>query len=235
MFVQEKGEISIEKLQIGDIVATSHKGHTSRVYSLAHNDGERRAEYLQIITDSGDRIEISGNHMMFVNHQPKLAQHVKVGDRLDETQTVTEIQVVTRRGLYAPLTENGRIMVSGVQASTYVGLLDVDTGIQVFVYHSVLSLLRLVCKFHFGSCKAETYSKQGYANTVVGFLKFTDALSQYHPSVQWSLVIVAAPTLAILRLFEVIASNTVILALCCFFVFRYKQARVATSRKGKLL
>merc|ERR1711862_310519 len=57
-----------------------------------------------------------------------MGDSIKVGDNLRADHgtftSVTKIQTVTRKGVYAPLTPSGSIVVNGIVASTYVSMQD---------------------------------------------------------------------------------------------------------------
>ena len=152
--VLDRGTIKISELRAGDLVKTANsREEYSRVYSIAHKDKYGATDYLQITTNDGSVLEISEYHMVLVGTKATLAKDVQVGDKLDasNSQEILKIRKVKRQGRYAPLTENGQILVSGVLASNYVGLLhDQEANWQAFVYHAILVPLRLVCKFNFG-------------------------------------------------------------------------------------
>ena len=202
VIVEGKGKVSIDKLKVGDLVVTSHKGDLSRVYSLAHNDPNGQTEYLQISTDTGDTIEISGSHMLFVNNKLTLAKDVVVGNFLGDSQKVVEIGTITRRGMYAPLTENGEILVSGVRSSSYVGILKTSLSMQAFVYHAGLAPLRIVCGFHFGFCKAESYSVNGYASHIAYLIKPAQQIYTYPPIIQMMVLVLVLPIVVFFLLLE---------------------------------
>jgi len=62
--------------------------------------------------------------MLFVDGKPVRADSVKPGDMLG-TYKVTDISVVKRNGVFAPMTETGEeIVVNGIRSSSYVALTD---------------------------------------------------------------------------------------------------------------
>merc|ERR1712032_266081 len=69
-------------------------------------------------------LELSPNHLIYVkdNKNPISASSVKLGDKLltvEGEKEVLEINMITRDGLYNPLTMDGTIIVDGVAASVY--------------------------------------------------------------------------------------------------------------------
>lgn len=179
--VRGKGHISMDSLRIGDYIRAGN-GQFSQVYSFGHLDRDAEAEFLQIYyTDSlleERTIEVTLAHMLFVSGKTVRASQVKVGDMLDETSAkVTEIKTVKRRGVYAPVTMSGDLVVSGALASSYVALLDHATIDQHAAAHAIFTPLRLICSFKFDICKNETYT-DGISNWVVSILPFVGKLNE---------------------------------------------------------
>lgn len=124
--------VLLKDLQVGDYVLTG--GNTYQpVYAFAHRNPTKEAEFLQIVTTANSSfskqqhqgpLEITDQHLLFVQgqHHPVRAESVRVGDILRGGKTVVRIDRVSRRGVYAPLTEAGEIVVNGVVASSYVTL-----------------------------------------------------------------------------------------------------------------
>jgi Hint module len=108
-------------------------------------------------------LEISVKHLILVERKDQKyhipASDVRVGDILSGQQ-VESIQLVTRRGVYAPLTQSGEILVNGFVASNYVKQLDLPTLLSfdqhVFV-HMLFHPQRLFCHYLIEVCKREIY------------------------------------------------------------------------------
>lgn len=183
--------IPMESLQIGDHVRVRDKDdgsgqhRYSLVYSFGHLDRTAPAEYLQIhvhqqgaSTQNHNQnkmhpLEIAPDHMLYVNtssHQIKFlpAKDVRVGDRLvapdAATVVVTAIRTVQRRGVYAPLTVDGDLAVSGVVASSYVTVQELQP---LFSYeqqhrlqHAAFAWPRLACRWTPQWCRTETYNAE---------------------------------------------------------------------------
>ena len=138
-----KGVVGIDLLELGDMVKVADGSHFSKVYSLAHKDDTSTTKYNQIfVKGSSQPLEITDDHLLVV---------------LQEVVSVKTI--VVRQGLYAPLTDDGTILVSGIAASCYIAVLPmlVPLSVQAWVDHSVLALFRLGC-FPMGRPTAETYT-----------------------------------------------------------------------------
>lgn len=128
------------------------------------------------------------------------AQNVKVGDKLlingsisaDKVNSgntkengqldfavVDRIETVRRRGVYAPITDTGSIVVSGVVASSYVAFFDeaiFSAGLQHSASHAILAPHRMMCgsgvfEYWFGTCQErETYTEHGISNFIAPIL-----------------------------------------------------------------
>jgi len=220
-----RGKVSMMDLQIGDYVESSPAGQFSRVYSLLHIDVDAEATYLQIYIAGFDNpLEISEEHLLFVNGKPVRAKHVKIGDILLRQSQVQAIMSVKRRGVYAPATESGEIMVSGVHVSSYVAWMDIDPSLMILVSHAALSPLRIACALDFGFCERETYTN-GLSDRVLGWVKLTENIKNYSPAVQLSVVIAAAPVVACAFALELILlPHIVVGGLGLLFLFGRKTS-----------
>lgn len=161
--VQGKGFIQMDSLEIGDY-ARAENGKFSRVFSFAHLDNEVETDFFQISAEGLETpLEITGRHFVFVSDKAIRADSVKVGDMLGNNM-VSDIQTIKRKGVYAPVTESGNIMVSSVLASSYVSFLDKIYLDENMMTHMFFAPQRVACNINFSWCKNETYSKDGYSN-----------------------------------------------------------------------
>ncbi|CAB9521813.1 Desert hedgehog protein [Seminavis robusta] len=165
----DKGLIPMKDLEIGDMVKTEEhqSGASCRydpVYAFAHYERKSKADFLQFSLEHKQMLEVTSEHLVYLYglSQPVRAGSVRVGDVLqannDGAVRVRRIRTVSREGLYAPLTQNGKIFVNGVQASNYVALqsqsnrdLQLAGDIMAISHHDVahlvLSPFRLHCRF----------------------------------------------------------------------------------------
>lgn len=132
-------------------------------------------------------LEITGRHLMYVVGKGFIrADEVRIGDKLqiylhpesgsDEnpkrninkmtTALVNKIGSVKRKGVYAPITESGDLIVSGVRASSYYAFLDgIPSSVQHTLTHFFFAPHRLLCSnYDFGLCENETHTDDGYTN-----------------------------------------------------------------------
>merc|ERR1719343_1072600 len=160
--VQGQGMTSMDAVKVGDYVRTGNADF-SRVFSLAHLDHDVEADYLQIYTDGLQKpLEITGMHMLFSSGNAVRADEVSVGDMLG-TNKVTDIRSIKRNGVYAPVTESGEIVVSGIRASSYYAFLDRVPFNQHVMSHFFFAPLRMMCSFDFKMCENEGHTN-GYTN-----------------------------------------------------------------------
>jgi hypothetical protein len=175
---ENRGEILMSNLQLGDMVATSHSTF-ELVYSFGHRTELLDATYLSI---SPSNLEITADHMLFLHGGRAVpASVLEVGDRLANGDIITAMQQVTRTGAYAPFTSSGTIVVNGVLVSNYVALQGSEylsivglDGIMVktpFTYHWLAHTFeaphRLWCTY-VSSCTLEHYTDQGVSTWVHG-------------------------------------------------------------------
>lgn len=166
--------IPIQDLRIGDYVKTGVDSF-SRVYSFGHFEAEVETTFLQIFTKKSltKPIEISADHMIFVDKEAIPAGAVKVGHYFTlgngELDEVVKIKSVIRVGAYAPFTHTGTIVVNDIVASNYVsfealsGVLSAG-GFKIASYqwiaHVVQAPHRLYCTL-LSNCKTESYTPEG--------------------------------------------------------------------------
>jgi hypothetical protein len=184
--VEGMGPVAMKDLKVGDKIL-SGSGDYQPVWAFGHFDTEKSTEFLQIHTNKQQApLEITGAHMVFLNGKsnPVRADSVKVGDALQDGSaglSVKKISTVTRKGLYAPLTPDGTLMVDGIKASSYITLQDeavehvelqhgVKAMSQHFGIHLVLSPLRMLCRgVSPGVC--QMYDADGMPHYVSGGIK----------------------------------------------------------------
>jgi len=188
--VQGKGLVSIDSLQIGDLVRAG-SNRFSRVYSFIHLDHDAEANFLQIHTAGWDTpLEMTPEHMVFVDGTAVRASQVKVGDILGENK-VSAIKPIKRRGVFAPVTESGDIVVSGALASSYAAVVTYAPVNQHYGAHAFFAARRLVCALNFDICEGETYV-DGFPTWLSSVIHFV-AIVEDNPAIQFCVSILALP------------------------------------------
>ena len=126
----------MHSLQIGEKVQVVSNGsiYLQPVISFIHREEEKLQEFLSITTTNNSNLKITEDHLLFVekNGLPQAipARGVKIGDtvyvkqnELIGTGTVKEISIVYEKGVYAPVTSSGTILINDVHTSCYFDVL----------------------------------------------------------------------------------------------------------------
>jgi Hint module len=132
----------MDQLAVGDRVRVG-PSEFSTVFMFTHKlGGEDKREFVRIDVASGDSITATAGHYLFAGGSLKTAASVRAGDSLTlatgALSTVTEVSRVLMSGLYNPQTEDGRIVVDGIVASTYT------QTVHPSVAHALLAPLRFM-------------------------------------------------------------------------------------------
>jgi len=216
--VLNKGTIYMKDLELGDHVVTGNlKNPYQLVYSFGHFEAEESMEYYQIST-TGNSVQrplmISKEHLLYVQSKagPVRADSVRVGDVLrakhQTSVTVTNIDKVMKKGMYAPLTADGAIIVNGIIASAYIGISEksdefVEVGgvvlplTQADGIHLWLSPLRLFC-MGVNSKPCESLNENGINHFVQFGMDFGNWVEQQCGLVQSVIFIMALSVTSLL-------------------------------------
>jgi Hint module/Trypsin len=192
--VQGRGEVTMEQLQIGDMVQVAG-GNFEAVYSFCKKNADTIVDYLHIYTaDLNKPLVISPNHLVYVvvvsskGSAPPTAvegRTVRVGDSLvmaDGTLTkVVQLAQGDKRGFYAPYTSSGTIIVNQLQASVYAstvtgplsspGRTTSSSPIRLFQQQDLYWLSqahhRLLCQISWTTCQNEAYGSVTSLSNIV--------------------------------------------------------------------
>jgi hypothetical protein len=197
---QQKGTIPISDLRVGDRVRTKGGEYTT-VYSLGHWDPVRTADFLHLRFSDGTALELSDDHMIYVNGAFVAAKTVRVGDEVDgafgERKHVTDIVRTSSNGLYAPLTEAGHLLVSDVLSSSYVDVMELGYGHELA--HWMLAPVRMYCSWA-KNCRHETHAS-GISNLIHPLVDVSLSIKTLYRPAQYMLVAVGATLMAPLNAF----------------------------------
>lgn len=198
--VQDAGVVSMDQLQIGDMVLTKGNKYEP-VYSFGHHKIDRRAEFLRIFSAGTDKpTEVSREHLLLSvgptgNKGVWIpAEMLKVGDMLfkggdsGSLVAITKIRTATLQGVFAPFTKSGTVVVNGIVASSYIGYqqseyLMIGEWTTPFSFqwlaHTFESGHRLACNYAV-DCQKETYTDDGVSHWVDTPHQATRWLLQQH-------------------------------------------------------
>jgi Hint module len=245
--VKDKGNVPINQLKIGDYVKSGKNDDDyTQVYGFGHYGRDWEDDFLQIHfhenTNSSHPavllpapLEISYRHLVFVerNHKQSTMQasDIKVGDELVGPKSkVQSIRTVRRRGVYAPLTYSGDIVVSGVRASNYVHVLDLNGS--VWDHHTIAHILffpqRLFCTFFLDTCKKETYTEGGYGWFAYFIVNIGSSVNDHGGWAFLFLLLLSMPTLAILYAMEATANvdkNRLVMAIISVLILKRSKSK----------
>ncbi|CCD69463.1 HintN domain-containing protein [Caenorhabditis elegans] len=141
------GKKRMDQVGIGDLVLTGNLTATyyTPIITWMHREPENRYNFYTIMTEYGKMLAVSAKHLIYrnlcdenyaeyVKYLPKgrnvvYAEELKVGDCLVllykgkfRQQRVMRISITERKGIYAPITKNGRIIVNDIVASVFSGI-----------------------------------------------------------------------------------------------------------------
>jgi len=193
VFVQGKGAITMESLEVGDFVKVG-EGY-ERVYGFAHRVPDKHTEFVQLQFNEGTPLEMSGEHLVFVDGKtnPVRADSIQVGDRLQANSdaVVQKVELVARNGIYSPLTSSGTIEVNGITASNYVSFqkqnneyVEFQGGIEIMSSHDAAHIAMTPYRFYctnLATCDANT-AMPLYVSKGIELIEWS---MKQHISVQW--------------------------------------------------
>jgi hypothetical protein len=223
--VQGEGLVTMDSLKIGDFVRAG-KDKFSRVYSFLHLDHDVEAEFLQIQAEGlKTPLEITSDHMVFVNNAPIRASQIKVGDMLGDNK-VADIKSVKRRGVYAPATEAGDIVVSGALASSYAAVRSYTPINQHTEAHALFSIRRMVCAFNFNFCKNEIYTEDGFPQWLSPLISFA-LITRRNPLAQLFISVVGLPLIATAYTLEQSMHYPIVFVMVIVGIFTFKKIKAS--------
>uniref|UniRef100_A0A1I7TJL7 HintN domain-containing protein n=2 Tax=Caenorhabditis tropicalis TaxID=1561998 RepID=A0A1I7TJL7_9PELO len=154
------GKKRMDQVAIGDLVLTGNLTATfyTPIISWMHREPDNRYNFYTIMTEYGKMLAVSAKHLLYrnlcdenyaeyVKYLPKarnvvFAEDLKIGDCLVllykgkyRQQRVMRISITERQGIFAPITQNGRIIVNDIVASVFSG--SKHTRFQAWYYGTI--------------------------------------------------------------------------------------------------
>ena len=139
----------MHSLKIGEKVQVAAEGTIclEPVITFIHREQEKLQDFLSITTTKSNSLKMTEDHLLFVEKnglsQAIPARNVRIGDTvyvkqdgLMRTATVQDISTVYEKGVYAPVTRNGTILINDVHTSCYFDVLSHKWS------HRVMGVLR---------------------------------------------------------------------------------------------
>ncbi|PAV92120.1 hypothetical protein WR25_10650 [Diploscapter pachys] len=135
------GKKSMDEIEVGDFILTANETHVyfAPILMWLHKEPEVNASFITIITEFGKALRLTDKHLMYMNEcedyyeeyidftpeGPVYADELRGRFR---QQKIESIFITQRKGIYAPLTNNGRLIVNDMLASCHSNMREV--GIQ---------------------------------------------------------------------------------------------------------
>jgi len=189
--VEGVGTIPMNELKIGDSILVDENKY-ERVYSFGHRSDNIPTKFLSITTTDGEKLELTQSHLVFVKEKNDdstittiPASELKRGMQLlhknnknkEDESKIKSITTVQRKGMYAPFTPSGTIIINNrFKVSTFVAIDDSATvqlfgGIMELSYQTISQFFesprRLACRY-IGCEKTQSYDVQTGISTYHG-------------------------------------------------------------------
>lgn len=261
------GPVLLSQLRIGDYIKSDDSHEYTQVYSFGHYHPDVEIEFLQIHYEhSSDTImyshhhhendtqhdlehvlEIASQHLLYVVRDTTTtitivrADDIRIGDRLisenDGMVVVNNMTRIVRRGVYAPWTMSGSMMISGIVVSCYIDLFTSTTNTsydhnrehqQHIMGHLYTMPHRIFCRYFMSICQKETYTDHGYNYVAYGMIRITEILNDSFGNDYgyWMIHVISIP---ILLITEMIHSTLwsiwvlIVMTMICFFIYYHKN------------
>ncbi|WKY14548.1 hypothetical protein Q1695_000241 [Nippostrongylus brasiliensis] len=158
------GKKRMDQLKVGDFILTANStaAYFAPMSLWIHREPDVVMKFVTIMTDYGKMLALTPRHLIFrtdceeyyddrvdnlpPNSQAVYAEELHVGDCVFllyknkfRLQKLMDISITSRRGVFSPLTPNGRIIVNDMLASCYS---DVNEATLQTTYFSVLTSIR---------------------------------------------------------------------------------------------
>lgn len=258
-----RGDVRMKDLQVRDEIevwSSNGKRRNSQVYSFAHRDEEKEAAFIQIFTSDDDKIEpleMTPDHLIFVlggdgGATSIPAGAVQVGDLVltqqgesSKSKKVVKTETMHRRGIYAPLTQEGHFLANGIAVSSYISLQPSSASpyLQLrnqwapsfithhFFAHLALTPYRIAC-LSFGSsmCYTTTTTMPSYVEYAI---QTAELFHSFPPLLQWIILLAMLFGAGLLWAMELLFGPTLACILGISFWIAAAAAWVRRSYRAK--
>mmetsp|Transcript_16527 Transcript_16527/g.24382 ORF Transcript_16527/g.24382 Transcript_16527/m.24382 type:complete len:685 (-) Transcript_16527:28-2082(-) len=168
--------VPLSKVQIGDLIEVDSSGTFEPIYAFGHYQPDAKGSFIELHFDANYRkLQITKEHLIWTPlHGAVPAGSLQVGDQVvlaaAGTTTITLIeQKITSKGIYAPFTTSGTLVLNhGLLASSYISLDPYTTTSRLIprVYHHALAHFfttphRFWCSSTVTGCRNPTYNDDG--------------------------------------------------------------------------
>ncbi|PAV67536.1 hypothetical protein WR25_06695 [Diploscapter pachys] len=136
------GKKRIDDVEVGDFILTTNVTHVyfTPILMWLHKEPEVNANFITIITEFGKALRLTDKHLMYMTEcedyydeyidftptKPVYADELRIGQCVIvihkgrfRQQKIESIFITQRKGIYAPLTSNGRLIVNDMLASCH--------------------------------------------------------------------------------------------------------------------
>ncbi|VEN46029.1 unnamed protein product [Callosobruchus maculatus] len=193
----------LSELQVGDLILAvdfyTRQPLFSEVLLFLDYDPDQKREFLKFTLFSGSTFTVTPNHLLLRSGgfgQVEFAGNVKVGDRLLfnnadilREESVSRIEIVLKKGVYAPLTSAGTVIVDGVAASCYATVDSQQIPHWAYLPFRITSnlrhgMMRIWCVLNrpwrsWSTTSVERQAKQEYVVGVHWYAKLLYTLGEY--------------------------------------------------------
>ncbi|PAV78484.1 hypothetical protein WR25_09546 isoform F [Diploscapter pachys] len=142
------GKKRMDEIEVGDFILTANETHIyfTPILMWLHKEPEVNASFITIITEFGKALRLTDKHLMYMNEcgdyyeeyidftptKPVYADELRIGQCVIvihkgrfRQQRIESIFITQRKGIYAPLTSNGRLIVNDMLASCHSNMKEV--------------------------------------------------------------------------------------------------------------
>merc|ERR1719254_450920 len=195
----------MEHLRVGDSVLT--RTGFSDIFAFMDQVPNEEVEYIQLETESGFELSLTEDHIVYAHEEqvPVLANSIIKGDMLWTAakpgedlvpSKVVSVRHNLERGMHAPITQQGSIVVNGVLASSYAKARSLTWSNRTIMHgHDLNRLLheplRLACALRASWCGPQWHSGGGrhvWTQFILDTFGWMQVMNEHHSDIRDALV-----------------------------------------------